>query len=171
MSLKSIGVLFLAACEGMDECETVHQEGPGLSGFATYMLGDGSRLETDLGTGGYARTSAGTITIHGSFTDAFSRKRTFELDVTGMSVGTFDLEGRGSVCMQRMTNGAEVCSPLTGTIEVRALDEDCYWHESGVGSCAETIDFTIHAESVWETTQLVLGGEMQTVGSWVTEEC
>jgi len=174
MSLKLISIVaLLAACdlEGTDTCETTHQEGPGLSGMATYTLGDGSRQTSDLGTRSWAEVTAGTISISSKFTDSFGHDRSFELRVTGMTEGTFDLDGRAEVCMRRMTNGPDVCSPATGTIEVRSLDEDCYWHESGVGSCAETMDFTMHATSVWETTQFVLDAEELTVGSWITEEC
>ena len=53
-----------------------------------------------------------------------------------------------------------------------ALAEDCFQHESGIGSCAETMDFTIHAESAWEGTVLTVDGEMLTVGEWVeSDEC
>jgi hypothetical protein len=172
MSLKPIacGLLALAGCvEG--ECMTTAQTGPGLSGAASYTLGDGSRLDVDLGARGWAELTAGTVTIDSKLTDAWGRERAFELHVRALSVGTFDLADHGDACMPRQSSGPSICAPLTGTIEVRALDEDCDFHSSGVGTCAETMDFTIAARSPWETTELVLDAEMLTVGSWVETEC
>ena len=170
-SLLLLALLPACDLEGNETCETPSQTGPGLTGSASYVLGDGSRMDSDLDMGGFARTSSGSITISADFVDAWSRKRSFDLHAGRLSVGTFDLAGRGDICLPRMTGGADVCSPLTGTIEVRALDEDCYWHDSGIGACAETMDFTIHAESAWETTLIMLDGEMFTIGTWVEEEC
>src|SRR6185503_13555666 len=124
MPMRTLVLVFaLAGCdvEGMDECETPHQEGPGLSGTASYLLGDGSRLDADLSEHGYVDTGTSVIEIHSRFTDAFSHERAFELRITGMAVGTFDLAGRAEVCLPRMTNGPDICSPVSGTIEVRAF--------------------------------------------------
>ena len=73
------------------------------------------------------------------------------------------------MCMIRQSGAAEVCTALIGTLELRAHERDCYWHSSGIGSCAETLDFTIAARSEWEGTTFTIDGEMLTEGAWVDD--
>jgi hypothetical protein len=174
MSMKwMLLVLPLAAtgCEG--NCQTVEQTGPGLSGTLIYATGDGARVEVpNIDRGSWIETTGpSSISLAGSFDDSFDRSRDYKVSVSALAIGSFDLADRGALCMARQTGGPSICSPLAGTIDVRQLTRDCFVHQSGVGACAETIELTLHATSVWETTVMQIDAEMLTVGDWVESDC
>lgn len=86
-------------------------------------------------------------------------------------IGANVLEAGDELCLARQTGAAPTCSPLAGTIEVRQLASDCYQHSSGITTCANSIDVSLHATSDWQGTAFTLDAEMLTVGSWVATDC
>lgn len=176
MSLKLITAVVLAlapsACTVLEgTCETVEQEGPGMSGAASYLLGDGTQIDSSLDDTGLADVKTEGIEMSGRLVDSWGVKRTFVIHVAALEAGTYDLAGVGDACLPRQSNGPDICAPLTGTLELRARERDCYFHSSGVGTCAETLDFTISARSEWQGTVLTVDADMYTRGSWVEAEC
>jgi hypothetical protein len=173
MSMKLALALLAAPAPACDlgRCQTVQQDGPGLTGTASYTTADGATLAATLGDLRMSATDA--VRVSGRVTDEWGRERQFHADVQAIAPMTsaVDLAGHGEACLPRETGGDDVCAPLTGTVDVRALAADCYEHESGIGACAETIDLTLHVRSDWEGTTFVVDGEMTTVGSWVDTRC
>jgi hypothetical protein len=163
-------LLALAGCDLEGSCETVEQTGPGMSGVAVYTLGDGSRLEADLDRAS-ARTRTDGIEMLGELVDQWGIEKLFSLRLDTIEPGTYDLAARDArVCMERRSGDLDdVCTPLTGTLELRAFVRDCYWHSSGIGSCAETLDFTLAARSNWQTTVFTIDAAMLTQGAWVDD--
>jgi hypothetical protein len=73
--------------------------------------------------------------------------------------------------MSYSSTGDPTCTPLAGTVAVRQLAVDCYQHESGVGSCADTVDATLHAVSSFQDTTFQLDGDVLTDDRWVAAAC
>lgn len=163
-------LLALAGCDFDGSCETVQQTGPGITGLVTYMLGDGTRLEADLGTRTFTDTRSDGFDVVGKLKDAWGIERSFTVRVLATEPGTYDLATLpATLCMVRQSGGSDVCSALTGTLELRAHARDCYWHSSGIGTCADTLDFTLAGRSDWETTLFTIDSEMFTEGAWVDD--
>jgi hypothetical protein len=169
MSLRLGALCALAGCAGV--CLSPEQDGPGLAGTMSYTTADGARSDATLEGASTHMVSRDAIAIHGGFVDAFGRRRSYELRAHELTPGTLELTGHGEVCMPRSTGGAEVCSELAGTIDVRRLAADCYHHESGVGACIEDLDFTLSATSDWQGTRFELAAEELTTGTWGEVPC
>ena len=171
-TLILIAAIAMTGCEVLGgSCETVEQHGPGMGGTATYTLADGTRLTKDLDYVAAPDINGDGIEAFITFEDEWGIKRAATLNIYVTELGTFDLTGNGDACMVRQTGGDEICAPLTGTIELRAYEQDCYTHSSGVGTCAETLDFTLTARSEWQGTVLTVDATMNTVGEWVEADC
>lgn len=167
--MRAALLLALAACDFDGSCEVVEQTGPGMSGLATYMLGDGSLLQADLDRA-FADTRTDGFEVESKLKDQWGIERAFTVRVSAVTPGTYDLADiPATMCMVRQSGGSEACSPLTGTLELRAHELDCYFHESGIGSCAATLDFTIVGQSTWESTVFTIDAEMFTAGAWVDD--
>jgi hypothetical protein len=167
----AIAVL-LSGCDGT--CQTPNQDGPGVAGTFRYTTGDGAAVDGALERMAIVHmTAAAAFSITGAFDDALGEHRTFEIDagnfVPGM--GPIDTAGLVQLCMVRATGDEPVCSDFAGTIDVRQLAADCYNHESGVGACAETIDFTLTASSAWEDTSFAIDATELTIGQWISVAC
>jgi len=159
-------------CEALGgSCMTVEQSGPGMAGLATYTLADGTRLTKDLDYVAQPDINSDGIESRITFEDEWGIQRAAILNIYVTELGTFDLAGQSDACIVRQTGGDEICAPLTGTIELRAYEQDCYTHSSGVGTCAETLDFTLTARSEWQGTVLTVDATMNTVGEWVEADC
>ncbi len=162
----------MTGCEALGgSCETVEQHGPGMAGSASYVLGDGTTLTKDLDYVAAADIVTDGIELHITFEDEWGIKRAATVHIAVTQVGVFDLAGRGDACVVRQSGSDEICAPLTGTIDLRAFEHDCYTHSSGIGTCAETLDFTLTARSEWQGTVLTIDATMNTVGEWVEAEC
>jgi hypothetical protein len=172
MSLRLALLALLApGCGAFGTCQEVREDGPGLTGTLVYVLGDGTRLEATLEDSWIALTGNTEVTIQGRFRDAFARDRHYTLRITDLAPGLLDVTGRGAFCLVRQTGSPPVCSGLSGTIDVRQLAYDCYQHESGISSCAETHELELHITSLWEETRFEIHGSDLTIGSWVDTEC
>jgi hypothetical protein len=165
-------VIASTGCEGLGgSCMTVEQHGPGMAGMASYVLGDGTKLTKDLDNVPNADITGDGIELYMTFEDEWGIRRAATLHLGVTEVGTYELAGRADVCIVRQSGGDEVCAPLEGTLELRAFEHDCYTHSSGIGTCAETLDFTLVARSEWQGTLFTIDGTMNTVGEWVEAEC
>jgi hypothetical protein len=108
--------------------------------------------------------------IEGDLKDQWGIEREFTVRVAATMPGTYDLSAlAASICMVRRSGGSEVCSPLTGTLELRAHEQDCVVYEIGLSNCADTLDFTMAGRSDWETTVFTIDGEMFTQGAWIDD--
>jgi len=157
------------ACLDVTGSQCAEQTGPGVSGMIRYTTGDGAMLDATLDAAFMRMTRADAVKLGARFEDEWGRDREYQLELTGLAPAMLDLTGHGSLCMPRQTGSEAICSPLTGTIDVRQLDSECYTHESGISSCIETIELSVHGTSVWQDTRFEIDAEELTVGAWV--EC
>lgn len=166
MSLKLCAALLLVpACFPYDAGECGTQTGPGVTGTVRYTTGDGTVLADDL-SANLRMTDADAVVLTGSLDDEWGRRRDFRIELHALGPGMFDLAGHGSLCMARLSGGDEVCSPMTGPIDVRQLESECYTYDNGISSCIFHIDLTLHGVSVWESTTFEIDATELTVGEW-----
>jgi len=171
MRAFAAALLLSSGCGGV--CETTTQRGPGLTGTFSYATGDRATYEGRLDGMRVDMTDVAAFSFAGSFVDDYGDTRGFTVETSALEVGLGPIEvaGLADVCMPRTAGRDPVCSALAGMIDVRALAADCYHHESGVGQCAETIDFTLDASSEWEGTTFSITAEESTVGEWIDVAC
>lgn len=166
MSLKLVAMLLLVpAClrDNAGECPT--QTGPGVSGMVRYTTGDGTILAEEL-SASLRMTEADAVVLTGRLDDEWGRRRDFRVELHALGPGMFDLAGHGSLCMPRLSGGDDVCSPVTGSIDVRQLESECYTYDNGISECLFQIDLTLHGISVWEGTTFEIDANELTVGEY-----
>lgn len=100
--------------------------------------------------------------------------RPTRVSIEGLSVGptkTLDDATHAEACLVQKTDAAPTCLPLTGTVEVRKLDADCWTHESGISVCAENIDVTLHASSQQDGIDLHVDVDVVRTEHWTDTTC
>ena len=163
--MRALVLLLVPACIPGSGSECAEQTGPGATGMVRYTTADGAILETEL-RASMRMTDADAVALTGELTDEWGRPRRYQLEFHALGPGMFDLAEHGSVCMPRQTGGDDVCSAVTGSIDVRRLDSECYTGNVGISSCIQTIDLSLQVTSVWQDTTFELAAVELTEGAW-----
>jgi hypothetical protein len=161
----------LPACDG--NCRNVATDRDTVSGTVVYQPASTNTPFT-FSEGRIWSVGRSSLEVDIGLRSESSVERTARISLSGLTPGPSQaLTGStlGQACLVLQTAAAPTCLTLTGTVDVRRLDSDCYNHESGVSLCADNVDVSLHASTDDNGVSMQLTLDIVRAEHWTSEMC
>jgi hypothetical protein len=162
----------LTACRSGD-CRTVTTTRELVSGSATYQPAS-TKTPFVTSNGHIWSMGRSSLELDVNLKSANEGERAVRISLSGLTPGPSQMltgDTLGRACLVLQTSAAPTCLTLTGVVDVRALEADCYHHESGISACAENIDVSLHAKAEDRGVSMRVDLDIVRAQQWTNTEC